>query len=234
MDKDRKNILVVDDEEEICDLLEVYLISEGFVVYKCHNAKEALDCLEKETIHLAILDVMMPDMDGFILCRKIREQWFFPIIMLTAKVEEMDKIKGITFGADDYMTKPFQPLELIARVKAQLRRAEVYNKSVGKASKEYYEIRGLEVDAEAHMCRLYGEKITLTPLEFSILLYLCRHLGQVATSEEIFESVWKEKYLDNNNTVFVHVARIREKLHEDSRKPKFIKTVWGVGYKLEE
>lgn len=234
MDKNRKNILVVDDEEEICDLLEVYLVSEGFGVFKCHNAKEALNCLEKETIHLAVLDVMMPDMDGFVLCRKIRERWFFPIIMLTAKVEEMDKIKGITFGADDYMTKPFQPLELIARVKAQLRRAEVYNKSVGKSSKEYYEIRGLEVDAEAHVCRLYGEKITLTPLEFSILLYLCRHLGQVATSEEIFESVWKEKYLDNNNTVFVHVARIREKLHEDSRKPKYIKTVWGVGYKLEE
>lgn len=234
MDQKEKNILIVDDEEEICDLLEVYLVSEGFLVFKCHSGAEALRCLEKHKIDLAALDVMMPDMDGFSLCRKIRESWFFPIIMLTAKVEEMDKIKGITFGADDYMTKPFQPLELIARVKAQLRRAEVYNQSVSRGQKEYYEVRGLEVDAEAHICKLYGEKIPLTPLEFSILLYLCRHLGQVATSEEIFESVWKEKYLDNNNTVFVHVARIREKLHEDSRKPNYIKTVWGVGYKLEE
>lgn len=234
MDKNEKNILIVDDEEEICDLLEVYLISEGFGVFKCHSGTEALSCLKENTIDLAVLDVMMPDMDGFSLCRKIRENWFFPIIMLTAKVEEMDKIKGITFGADDYMTKPFQSLELIARVKAQLRRVEIYNPSVPKHQKEFYEIRGLEVDAEAHICRLYGVTIPLTPIEFSILLYLCRHLGQVATSEEIFENVWKEKYLDNNNTVFVHVARIREKLHEDSRKPNYIKTVWGVGYKLEE
>ena len=181
---------------------------------------------------------MLPDTDGFSLCRKIREKWFFPIIMLTAKVEETDKIMGITLGADDYITKPFNPLEVLARVKGQLRRADVYNVSLGneeEASEEnVFQIRGLEINENNHTCFLYGEEISLTPIEFNILLCLCKHLGEVVSSEELFETVWGEKYMDNNNTVFSHVARIREKMHEEARKPKFIKTVWGVGYKIEK
>lgn len=230
----QKNILIVDDEKEITNLLEVYLSNEGYRVFQYYEGREVFTCLEENRIDLALLDVMLPDTDGFTLCRKIREKWFFPIIMLTAKVEETDKINGISLGADDYITKPFNPLEVVARVKAQLRRAETYNMSLGNVKdSDYYNIRGLEIDAGNHTCRLYGEEIAVTPIEFSILLYLCRHMGQVATSEEIFENVWEEKYLDNNNTVFVHVARLREKLHENARKPKFIKTVWGVGYKIE-
>ena len=230
----QKNILIVDDEKEITNLLEVYLSNEGYHVFRFYEGKQVLQCIEENRIDLAILDVMLPDIDGFTLCREIRERWYFPIIMLTAKIEETDKINGISLGADDYITKPFHPLEVVARVKAQLRRADTYNRSMGNVKEtDYYNIRGLEIDARDHTCRLYGEEIAVTPIEFSILLHLCRHLGEVVTSEEIFESVWGEKYLDNNNTVFVHVARIREKLHENARKPKFIKTVWGVGYKIE-
>lgn len=227
-------ILVVDDEEEIADLIEVYLKNEGYQVYKYYNAGDALDCLSQQTVDLALLDVMLPDMDGFSLCRVIREKWFFPIIMLTAKVEDSDKIKGITLGADDYITKPFNPMEVMARVRAQLRRVNKYNLAQTQPeTKEYYEISGLEVNPENHVCKLYGKEIPLTPLEFSILLYLCRRRGNVVTSEELFEQVWKEKYLDSNNTVIAHIAHIREKLHENSRKPKYIKTVWGVGYKID-
>ncbi|MBR1692272.1 MAG: VanR-ABDEGLN family response regulator transcription factor [Lachnospiraceae bacterium] len=228
-----KKILIVDDEKEITDLLEVYLKNEGYEVCKFYRGLDAWQFVEREKIDLAILDVMLPDLDGFTLCRKIRENFYFPVIMLTAKIEETDKINGIMLGADDYMTKPFLPLELLARVKGQLRRAEQYNQALNKAAAETYEIRGLEVNAKTHCCRLYGERLELTPTEFSILLYLCRHLNQVVTSEEIFEEVWKEKFLDSNNTVFTHVSRIRDKMHENARKPKFIKTVWGVGYKME-
>lgn len=232
--KSQKNILIVDDEKEITNLLEVYLSNEGYRVFQYYEGREVIKCLEQNPVDLVLLDVMLPDIDGFTLCRKIRERWFLPIIMLTAKVEETDKINGISLGADDYITKPFHPLEVVARVKAQLRRADTYNVSMGNAKEtDYYNIRGLEIDAKDHICRLYGEEISVTPIEFSILLYLCRHLGEVAASEEIFENVWGEKYLDNNNTVFVHIARLREKLHENARKPKFIKTVWGVGYKME-
>ena len=229
------NILIVDDEEEIGSLLEVYLTNEGYNTFFCTTGKEAWDCLRENEIDLALLDVMLPDTDGFTLCWQIRKKWLFPIIMLTAKVEEADRINGISLGADDYITKPFYPLEVVARVKAQLRRAGDYNRQQEeKKDTDFYEINGLEVDAKNYICRLYGEEIPLTPIEFSIILYLCRHLGEVVTSEEIFENVWGEKYLGSNNTVFVHVARIREKLHENARKPKFIKTVWGVGYKMEK
>lgn len=229
-----KRILVVDDEKEIADLIEVYLSSEGYEVLKYYNGCDALAAVSDNKIDLAILDVMLPDVDGFSLCRKIRENYFFPIIMVTAKITEMDKIHGITIGADDYITKPFNALELVARVKAQLRRADKYNKELAPAKDcETYDVRGLEVDADARVCRLYGQEIAFTPIEFDIILYLCRHMNQVVTSEELFEAVWKEKYMDANNTVFVHIARIREKMGETSRKPKFIKTVWGVGYKLE-
>ena len=233
----KKNILVVDDEQEIADLLEVYLLNEGYQVYKFYTAKEAMASIEKEKIDLAVLDVMLPDMDGFTLCKKIREKWFFPIIMLTAKVESSDKINGITMGADDYITKPFQPLEVVARIKAQLRRAEIYNQSMSKSisdETEIYHVRGLEINAVEHTCHLYEKIIPLTPIEFEIVLYLCRHIGQAVSTELLFEQVWGEKYLDSNNTVMTHVARIREKLGENARKPKWLKTVWGIGYKIEE
>lgn len=229
------SILIVDDEKEITDLLELYLKNEGYKVYKFYEAKDVIKCVEENEIDLAILDVMLPDKDGFSLCRELREKWYFPIIMLTAKVADMDKIKGITMGADDYITKPFNPLEVIARVKGQLRRACNYNQMLKEETtdKEYY-IRGLEVSEKNHTCTLYGNKIPVTPIEFSIILYLCKHVNQVVSSEELFEEVWGEKFLDNNNTVMAHIARIREKLGENSRKPQYIKTVWGVGYKIEE
>ena len=229
------SILIVDDEREITDLLELYLKNEGYKVYKFYEAKDVIKCVEENEIDLAILDVMLPDKDGFTLCRELREHWYFPIIMLTAKVADMDKIKGITMGADDYITKPFNPLEVIARVKGQLRRAGNYNQMLKEETtdKEYY-IRGLEVSEKNHTCTLYGNKIPVTPIEFSIILYLCKHVNQVVSSEELFEEVWGEKFLDNNNTVMAHIARIREKLGENSRKPQYIKTVWGVGYKIEE
>jgi len=231
---EKKKILIVDDEKEITDLVEIYLKNDGYEVYKFYQGQEVVRFLEKKQVDLAILDVMLPDIDGFSLCRMIREKYYFPVIMLTAKIEESDKVNGILLGADDYITKPFRPMELLARVKGQLRRASSYNRAMGvKEKKEIYEIQGLFVDADQYVCRLYDEVIDLTPTEFAILIYLCRHMNKVVTSEEIFEQVWKQKYFDSNNTVFVHVARIREKLHENARKPKFIKTVWGVGYKLE-
>lgn len=227
-------ILIVDDETAIADLVEVYLTNDGYTVHKCYNAADALACMERTPLDLAILDVMLPDMDGFSLCQKIRERHLFPILMLTAKVEDMDKIMGLTLGADDYITKPFNPLELMARVKTQLRRYTRYNPGE-PAPREIteYDRKGLFISKSTHKCTLYGEDLALTPLEFSILWYLCRHRGSVVSSEELFEQVWGEKYMDSNNTVMTHIARLREKMHEPSRKPKFIKTVWGVGYTIE-
>ncbi len=228
-----EKILVVDDEKEIAGLVEVYLQSEGYQVYKFYNAVDALTCVEQEDISLAILDVMLPDMDGFNLCRKIREKHLFPIIMLTAKVEDMDKITGLTLGADDYITKPFNPLELIARVKTQLRRYTRYNVPEAPSSCQAIDIRGLHISKSSHKCTLNGRELSLTPIEFNILLYLCENQGNVITSEELFAAVWGEAYLDSNNTVMVHIARLREKMQEPPRKPKYVKTVWGVGYTIE-
>ena len=228
------HILVVDDETAIADLVEVYLKNEGYAVHKFYQAADALACVEQEHLDLAILDVMLPDMDGFTLCQRIREHHLFPILMLTARVEDMDKITGLTLGADDYITKPFNPLELVARVKTQLRRYTRYN-THETAPKEIteYDFRGLQISTATHKCALFGEEIALTPIEFSILWYLCAHRGRVVSSEELFEAVWGEKFMDSNNTVMSHIARLREKLHEPSRRPKFIKTVWGVGYTIE-
>ncbi|MCR5628500.1 MULTISPECIES: response regulator transcription factor [Eubacterium] len=229
-------ILLVDDEKEIIDLIEIYLKNEGYEVAKFERGQEALDYVENNHVDLAILDVMLPDVDGFTICRKIREKFFFPIIMLTAKVEDTDKVNGIMLGADDYITKPFKMLELIARVRANIRRAQNYNVALeqneNKNEEEKYLINGLEINASKHTVTLYDEVLDLTPIEFNIVLYLARHEGMAVSSEELFEAVWKEKYFDSNNTVFVHIARIREKMHENSRKPIYIKTVWGVGYKL--
>ena len=229
------DILVVDDETAIADLVEVYLKNEGYTVHKFYNGTDALDCVRRQHLDLAILDVMMPDVDGFTLCQRIREAGhLFPILMLTAKVEDMDKIMGLTLGADDYITKPFNPLELVARVKTQLRRYTRYN--TGETPPQEvteYDFRGLQISRTTHKCVLFGEELALTPLEFSILWYLCERRGNVVSSEELFEAVWGEKYMDSNNTVMSHIARLREKMHEPSRKPKFIKTVWGGGYTSE-
>ena len=188
--------------------------------------------METQALDLAILDVMLPDVDGFTICRKIREHYNYPIIMLTAKVEDIDKIRGLTIGADDYMTKPFNPLEVIARVKAQLRRYKNYNDAPADNS-NVFEVGGLMIDNERHECTLYGKPISLTPIEFKILWTLCENNGKVVSSEQLFETVWGEEYLDCNNTVMVHIRRLREKLGEQPRNPKYIKTVWGVGYKIE-
>lgn len=229
-----EKILIVDDEKEIADLVEVYLQNDGYEVFKFYNAADALCCVGRENLSLGILDVMLPDMDGFTLCQRIRENHLFPIIMLTAKVEDMDKITGLTLGADNYITKPFNPLELTARVKTQLRRYLRYNSSESAAQgKDEIDIRGLHISKSRHKCTLNAKEIALTPIEFSILWYLCERRGNVVSSEELFEAIWGEKYLDNNNTVMAHIARLREKMNEPARKPKFIKTVWGVGYAIE-
>lgn len=235
----KKTILIVDDEKEITNLLEIYLKNEDFHVIKFYHSDGVLDCIKNHSIDLAILDIMLPGTNGFELCRQIRHQWYFPIIMLTAKIEDIDKIAGLTMGADDYITKPFNPLEVIARVKGQLRRAQMYNLSLGysepktRLENQDYFVRGLELSLKNHSCHLYNEEINLTPIEFSILSYLFKHIDNVVSSEELFEAVWKEKYLNSNNTVMAHIARLREKLHENGRNPKFIKTVWGIGYMIE-
>ena len=228
------NILVVDDEKEIADLLEVYLKNEGYEVLKFYSGEEALSCIENTALDLAILDVMLPDIDGFRICQKIRESFFFPVIMLTAKVEDGDKIMGLTIGADDYITKPFNPLEVVARVKTQLRRYTSYNNPNKNEEQNEFDIRGLIINRENHKCFLFGKELQLTPTEFSILWYLCEHRGTVVPSEELFEAVWGEKFLNSNNTVMAHIGRLREKMNEPAKNPKFIKTVWGVGYTVEK
>ena len=228
------NILVVDDEEAIADLVEVYLKSENYNVLKCYNGKDALKCVEKEDIDLAILDVMLPDIDGFDICQKIRENHHFPVIMLTARDENIDKITGLTIGADDYITKPFQMLELVARVKAQLRRVTKYNQQDVKMNENVIIIGGLVVDKENHEFTINDEPLSLTPTEFSILWVLCKNRGKVVDSEKLFEEVWGEKYFVNStNTIMVHIRHLRDKMNDSAENPKYIKTVWGVGYKIE-
>ncbi len=227
------NILVLDDEAEIADLVEVFLKNEGYTIFKFYSSKAALECIDTEQIDLALLDVMLPDTDGFTILRKIREKGLlFPVIMLTARVEDTDKITGLTLGADDYITKPFNPLEMVSRVKAQLRRYTCYGNS--KRNENIFDYAGLIVNKDTHLCTLYEKPVQLTPIEFKIIWLLCENANKVVSTEEIFEKVWGEKYLDCNNTVMVHIRRIREKLNEPSRNPKFIKTVWGVGYKIEK
>ena len=228
-------ILVVDDEQEIADLLELYLISDGYQVIKSGDALEGLAILEREMIDLVLLDIMMPKMDGLEMCRKIREKHNVPIIMVSAKTQELDKIVGLTTGADDYVIKPFNPLELLARVKAQLRRFTRYNDGSGMNQEDTQEIAGLILNRATHQCTYGEEEITLTLLEFSILWILTQNRGKVISSENLFEQVWKEKYFkNNNNTVMVHIRHLREKLGEVMGHKELIKTVWGVGYKVEE
>ncbi len=227
------NILIVDDEQEIADLIEIYLKNENFTVYKYYSSKKLLEDIDNLNIDLAILDVMMPEIDGFSLCKKIRETYNFPIIFVTAKVEDIDKIDGLTIGGDDYVTKPFQPLELVARVKAQLRRYQKYNPSNHNQNK--IEFRGLVIDKDTYECTLNEKRLNLTKTEFSILWILCENRGKVIKSEDLFFMIWKEKYFEkDNNTVMVHIRHLREKMKDNGKQPKYIKTVWGVGYKIEK
>lgn len=229
------NILIVDDEIEIADLIELYLKNEEYTVYKFYTAKDALACIETTPLDLAILDVMLPDIDGFTLCRKIREQYTYPVIMLTAKDAEMDKITGLTLGADDYITKPFRPLEMIARVKSQLRRYKKYNLAYPVETKHILHCSDLIVDTRKHECLVDDKRVSLTPTEFLILQILMENKGNVVSSEELFYKIWKDEYYTkSNNTITVHIRRLREKLNDTLENPKYIKTIWGVGYKIEE
>lgn len=226
------NILVLDDEKEIADLVELFLINEGYRVFKFYESESAMQCIESTHLDMALLDVMLPDTDGFAILRKIREKGLrFPVIMLTARVEDRDKIIGLSMGADDYITKPFNPLEMVSRVKAQLRRYTFYDNQ--QKNDNVFDYAGLVVNKNTHKCTLYEKEIALTPIEFNILWLLCENADKVVSAEDIFQQVWGEKYLDCSNTVMVHIRRIREKMNEPSRNPKFIKTVWGVGYKIE-
>lgn len=227
-----EKILVVDDEHDIADLLEVYLHNENYVVFKFYSATDALNCIESEEIDLAILDIMLPDINGFTLCQKIREKHLYPIIMLTAKGEETDKITGLTLGADDYITKPFRPLELIARVKAQLRRYKKYSMTQAEPI-TILTYKKLTLNVQTYECMLDGEAVTLTPTEFSILRILLEKQGVVVSLEDLFHMVWKDEYYSkNSSTITVHIRHLREKLKDTSERPQYIKTIWGVGYKI--
>lgn len=228
-----EKILITDDEKEIADLVALCLKNEGYTVFTAYTGSQAEKIIADENISLAVLDVMLPDTDGFALCRKIREKYTFPIIMLTARDSDTDKITGLTFGADDYVTKPFNPLELTARVKTQLRRRTLYDKNEMPSPSEEINIGGLYICRQNRKCTLNGKTLPLTPTEFDILFYLCENKGRVVSSEELFENIWKEKFYESNNTIMAHIARLREKMGEQPRKPGYIKTVWGVGYTVE-
>ncbi|TNJ66938.1 response regulator transcription factor [Paenibacillus hemerocallicola] len=229
----QETLLLVDDEKEILDLLEIYLKNEGYVLLRASNGAEALDVLKQREVDLIILDIMMPRMDGIQACMRIREEKNMPIIMLSAKSQDMDKIMGLSTGADDYMTKPFNPLELVARVKSQLRRYKRLNVAAPRLEEEI-EIDELVINTATHEVRVEGREVRLTPREFAILELLARNRGLVFSIEKIYESVWNETFYESDNTVMVHIRKIREKLETTPRQPKYIKTVWGVGYKIEK
>lgn len=229
----KETILVVDDEKEIANLIGIYLKNEGYDVIKLNSGNRVIEILTEQDVHLVILDIMMPGIDGLEVCRRIRQEFNIPIIMLSAKSEDMDKIMGLSTGADDYITKPFNPLELVARVKSQLRRFLYLNPNNDKQD-ESITIEDMKINPISHTVSIDGREINLTPTEFDILLALARNRGKVMNTEEIFKEVWKEKYLDSNNTVMVHIRKIREKTEDNFKNPKYIKTVWGVGYKIED
>ena len=230
-----EKILVVDDEKDIADLLEVYLKNENYVVYKFYSAEESLECIAREEMDLAILDIMLPGVSGFSICQQIREKYTYPIIMLTAKGEETDKITGLTLGADNYVTKPFRPLELVARVKAQLRRYKKYDAQLKNEESSNTELsyEKLKLNEKTYECLLDGKPILLTPTEFSILRILLENVGKVVSVEELFRSIWKDEYYSkNSSTITVHIRHLREKLKDTGEAPTYIKTIWGVGYKI--
>lgn len=234
----KERILIVDDEKEIRDLIDIYLKGEGYDTLKAENGEEALNILEQQNVDLIILDIMMPKVNGIEACLRIREEREMPIIMLSAKSEDMDKILGLNTGADDYLTKPFNPLELVARVKSQLRRYKRFNNILaqvdGQERKEnILEIDELSINLETHEVFKEGNEIKLTPTEFDILVLLGGNRGKVFSIENIYNSVWKQDFMQSDNTVMVHIRKVREKIEDDPRKPKYIKTVWGVGYKID-
>lgn len=232
--KRQDKIVICDDDKDIVRALEIYLSNRDYELLSAYTGREALDYVKKGDISLVLLDIMMPEMDGITALRAIREKSNVPVILITAKSEDADKVLGLDVGADDYITKPFNPLEVVARVKTQLRRYKRYNQVQEVKEIMEYDIRGLIINKETHKCYLYNELLDLTPIEFDILWYLCSQQGKVVSSEELFEAVWKEKYINNNNTVMALIARLREKLKESTKKPKLIKTVWGVGYQIEK
>ncbi|WP_079912544.1 response regulator transcription factor [Paenibacillus sp. 32352] len=225
-------ILLVDDEKEITNLLEIYLKNEGFHVCTASDGAEALEILQTTTVDLIILDVMMPRMDGIQACMKIREEKQMPIIMLSAKGQEIDKITGLSIGADDYVVKPFSPLEIVARVKSQLRRFMQFHANQAKDESELV-IDDLIINLKTHKVFVDNNQVKLTPREFAILQVLAQHRGNVLSMEQIYESVWNEPFYESNNTVMVHIRKIREKLEKDPSSPQYIKTVWGIGYTIE-
>lgn len=231
---EKEVILIVDDDIEIANLIAIYLQNEGYEVIKAENGLRALEVLNSTNVDLILLDIMMPQMDGIQACMKIREEKNMPIIMLSAKTEDMDKILGLTAGADDYIGKPFNPLELIARVKSQLRRYKKFNGSISSVINEnIIEIDELSINTDTHQVKVGEREVKLTPREFGILELLARNKGIIFSNEKIYERVWKEEFFKSDNTVMVHIRKLREKLEDDSRNPKYIKTVWGVGYKVE-
>jgi len=224
-------ILIVEDDKEIRDLISVYLDNEGMITVKAENAIIALQLLDKQDFDLIILDIMLPEMDGIEACMKIRKERHMPIIMLSAKSEDMDKIQGLAAGADDYLAKPFNPLELIARVKSQLRRYKRYNADKDR-NVQVIEIGELTINTDTRQVWISQQEVRLTPKEFDILELLARNKGIVLSVEKIYEAVWKENYFKSDNTVMVHITNIREKIEDIPKQPIYIKTVWGVGYKL--
>jgi two-component system response regulator VanR len=230
-----EKILVVDDDKEIADLVEIHLVSEGYTVLRANTAKEGIRILKTAEIKLVILELMIPGEDGLTMCKKIREMSAIPIIILSAKSSDLDKIIGLGAGADDYVIKPFSPLELMARVKSQLRRYTKFNPySRSKRQDREIVLENLTILKENHKVSAYGRDVKLTPIEFDILYLLASNLGRVFSTDEIFEWVWNEKMYEANNTVMVHIRSIREKIDMESCKSQIIKTVWGVGYKIEK
>lgn len=228
------NILVCDDDREIVEAIEIYLSQEGYRILKAYDGIEALSVLEKEDVHLILLDVMMPGLDGIRTTLKIRENKSIPIIILSAKSEDADKILGLNVGADDYITKPFSPLELVARVKSQLRRYTQLGGTVKGEKEKIYEVGGLKINDDLKEVTVDGEPVKLTPIEYNILLLLMENQGRVFSISQIYESIWNEQAIGADNTVAVHIRHIREKIEINPKDPRYLKVVWGVGYKIEK
>ena len=228
------NILVCDDDKEIVEAIEIYLTQEGYHILKAYDGIEALDILEKEDVHLLILDVMMPRLDGIRATLKIREKNSIPIIILSAKSEDADKILGLNVGADDYVSKPFSPLELVARVKSQLRRYTELGGTTKEQTYHVYEVGGLRINDDLKEVTVEGEYVKLTPIEYNILLLLMKNQGRVFSINQIYESIWNEEAIGADNTVAVHIRHIREKIEINPKEPRYLKVVWGVGYKIEK
>ena len=228
------NVLVCDDDREIVEAIEIYLSQEGYKVLKAYDGEEALKVLDREKVDLLIIDVMMPKLDGIRATLKIREKKNMPIIILSAKSEDADKILGLNVGADDYMTKPFNPLELTARVKSQLRRYTQLGSPIDKSNQAVYAVGGLSIDDEQKEVTVDGEPVRLTPIEYNILLLLVKNQGKVFSIDQIYESIWNEDAIGVDNTVAVHIRHIREKIEINPKEPRYLKVVWGVGYKIEK